>query len=77
MDSLQRRDQVVDKRAEPDEKRAADSSMVRCRSGQPDKFLVPLDDPNEEITERWQDGLHDWYTCRDDQCSVKPNRIPL
>ena len=32
MDSLQPRDQVVDRRAEPDEKRPADSSMVRCRS---------------------------------------------
>ena len=35
MDSLQPRDQVVDNRAEPDEKRAADSSMVRCRNDQP------------------------------------------
>ena len=31
-------------------------------------FIVPLDDPNEESTEQWQDG-------RDDQCSVKPTRI--
>ena len=37
---------------------------------------VHLDDPNEEITEQWQDGLHEWYIRRDDQCSVKPNRIP-
>ena len=41
MDSLQPRDQVVDKRAEPDEKRAADSSMVRCKSDHPDEFIVP------------------------------------
>ena len=35
-------------------------------------LLSPLDDPNEEITEQWQDGLHDWYTCRDaGQCGVK------
>ena len=39
--------------------------MVRCRSGHPDEFAVPLNDPNEVITEQWQDGLHDWYTCRD------------
>ena len=30
-----------------------------------DELVVPLDDPNEVITEQWQDGLHDWYTCRD------------
>ena len=36
---------------------------------------MPLDDPNEEITEHWQDGLHEWYIGRDDQCSVKPTRI--
>ena len=75
MDSLQPRDQVVNKRAEPDEESAADSSMVRCRSDHPGEFIVPLDDPNEEITEQWQDGLHDWYTCRDDQCSVKSDRV--
>ena len=51
---------VQKREAEPDEKRAADSSVVRCRSGHPDEFIVPLDDPNEEITEQWQDGLHDW-----------------
>ena len=67
MDSLQLRDHVVDERTEPDEKRAADSSMVRCRSGDLDEFVVPLDDPNEEVTEQWQDGFHDWYTCRDKQ----------
>ena len=44
MDSLQPRDQVVDKRAEPDEKRAADS-MVRRKSDHPDDFVVPSDDP--------------------------------
>ena len=49
-----------------------DSSMVRCRSGHPDEFAVPLNDPNEVITEQWQDGLHDWYTCRDaGECSIK------
>ena len=75
MNALQPRNHVVDKRADPDEKRAADSSMVRCRSGHPDEFVVPLDDQNEEITEQWQDGLLDWYTCRDGQCSVKSTRI--
>ena len=75
MDSLQPRDQIVDKRAEPVEKRAADSSMVRCRSGYLDEFIVTLDDPNEEMTEQWQDGLPDWYTCRDDQCSANSNRF--
>ena len=57
--SLQPRNQVVDERAERDERRAADSSMVRRRSDHPDEFVVPWDDPNEEITEQWQDGLHD------------------
>ena len=42
----------------------------------PVEVAVHLDDPNEEITEQWQDGLHEWYIRRDDQCSVKPNRIP-
>ena len=51
------------------------SSMVRCGSDHPDEFIVPLDHPNEEITEQWQDGLHDLYTCRSDQCSVKSARI--
>ena len=70
MDSLQPRDQVVDKRAEPEEKRAFGSSMVRCRSDHLDECMVPLDDPNEEITERRRDGLHDRYTRRDGQvCS--------
>ena len=36
---------------------------------------MPLDDPNEEVAEQWQDSLHDWYTCRNDQCSVKSARI--
>ena len=71
MGSLQSRDQVADKRAEPDEKRTANSSIIRCRSDPLHEFVVPLGDPNEEITEQRQDGLHDWYTCRDDQCSVK------
>ena len=76
MDSLQPRDQVVDQRGEPDEKRAADSSMVRCRSDHLDELFVPLDDPNVEITEQWQDGLQDWCTCRDaDQCSINSARI--
>ena len=56
MDSLQPRDLVVDKRAEPDEKDAADSSMFCCRSAHPDEFIVLLDDPNQEIAEQWQDG---------------------
>ena len=76
MDSLQSRNQVVDKRAEPGEKRAGNSTLVRRRSDHPVEFAVHLDDPNEEITEQWQDGLHEWYIRRDDQCSVKPNRIP-
>ena len=42
----------------------------------PVEFAVHLDDPNEEITEQWQDGLHEWYIRRDDQCSVKSNRLP-
>ena len=70
MDSLQSRNQVVDKRAEPDEKRAGNSPLVRHRSDHPVEFAVHLDDPNEEITEHWQDGLHERY-----QGSVKPNRI--
>ena len=67
MGSLQPRNQVTDKRAEPDEERAADSSIVSGRSDPPDDFTLPLDDWNEEITEQWQDGLHEWYICRDDQ----------
>ena len=74
MGSLQPRNQVADRRAEPDEERASDSSVV-TGGRDPDDFNVPLDDPNEEITEQWQDGLHDWYICRDDQCSVEPARI--
>ena len=77
MDSLQSRNHVVDKRAEPGEKRAGNSTLVRRRSDHPVEFAVHLDDPNEEITEQWQDGLHEWYIRRDDQCSVKPNRIPV
>ena len=75
MDSSHPRDQVVGKRAGPDEKRAADSSMVRCPSAYPDMSIVSLDDRNEEITEQWQDCLHDWYACRDDQCSAKNDRV--
>ena len=76
MDSLQSRNQVVDTRAEPGEKRAGNSTLVRRRSDHPVEFAVHLDDPNEEITEQWQGGLHEWYIRRDDQCSVTPNRIP-
>ena len=47
MGSLQSRNQVVDKRGEPDEERAADSSMVAGGSDPPDDFPVPLDDLNE------------------------------
>ena len=57
MESLQSRNQVVDKRAEPDEKRAGNSPLVRRRSDHSVEFAVYLDDPNEEITEQWQDGL--------------------
>ena len=62
MDSLQSRNQIVDKRAEPDEKRAGNSTLVRRRSNHPVEFAVHLDDPNEEITEQWQDGLHESST---------------
>ena len=74
MGSLQPRNQVGDRRAEPDEERAADS-VVTGGSDPPDDFIVPSDDPNEEITEQWQDGLREWYICRDDQCSVEPTKI--
>ena len=40
--SLQPRSQVADKRAEPDEERAADSSMVSGKSDPPDDFIVPF-----------------------------------
>ena len=74
MGSMQPKNQVADRRAEPDEERTADSSVVTCGRDPSDDFAVPLDDPNEEITEQWQDDLHDWYICRDD-CSVEPARI--
>ena len=61
------RNQVADRLAEPDEERAADSSMVSGRSDPLDDFVVPLDDPIDEITEQWQDGLDEWYVCRDEQ----------
>ena len=70
-----RENQVADRRAAPDEEGAADSSVVTGGRDPSDDFIVPLDDPNEEITEQWQDGLHDWYICRYDQCSVEPSRI--
>ena len=75
--SLQPRNQVADRRAEPDEERAADSSMVSGRSDPLDDFIVPLDHPNEEITEQWQDGLHEWYICRDEAVVIQVHaRIP-
>ena len=43
------------------------SSMVSGRSDPRDDFHVPLDEPNEEITEQWYDDLHEWYIGRDDQ----------
>ena len=49
--------------------------MVTGGSDPPDDFPVPLDDPNEEITEQWHDDLHEWYICRDDQCPVESTRI--
>ena len=52
-----------------------DSSMVTGGSDPPDDFPVSLDEPNEEITEQWHDDLHEWYTCRDDQCSVESTGI--
>ena len=55
MDPLQSRNQVADRRVEPDEERAADSSVVTGGSDPPDDFLVSLDEPNEEITEQWHD----------------------
>ena len=57
--SLHPRNQIDDRRADPDEERAVDSSMVSGRSDPLDYFVVPLDDPNEEITEQWQDGLYE------------------
>ena len=75
MGSLQPRNQVADRRAEPDEERVADFSVVTDGRDSSDDFLVSLDDPNEEITEQWQDGLHDWYICRDDQCPVESTAI--
>ena len=50
-------------------------SVVTDGRDSSDDFTVSLDDPNEEITEQWQDGLHDWYICRDDQRTVEPARI--
>ena len=49
--------------------------MVSGRGDPLDDFIVPLDDRIEEITEQWQDGLHELYICLDDQCSVKPTQI--
>ena len=64
MGSLQSRNQVVDKRAEPDEERAADTSMVIGGSDPPEDFPVPLYDPNEEITGQWHDDLHESVSSR-------------
>ena len=71
MGSLQSRNEVADRRAEPDEERAADSSVVTGGSDPPD--------PTEEITEQWHDDLHEWYICRDDQCPVEssPRESPV
>ena len=77
MGSLQPRNQVADRRAEPDEERAADSSVVPGGSDSPDDFHVSLDEPNEEITGHWHDDLQEWHICRDDQCSVESTRISL
>ena len=59
MGSMQPKNKVADRRAEPDEERTADSSVVTGGRDPSDDLIAPLDDPNEEITERWQDGLHD------------------
>ena len=75
MGSMQPKNQVADRRSEPDEERTADSSVVTGGRDPPDDFPVSLDEPNEEITEQWQDGLHEWYICRDDQCSVESTGI--
>ena len=48
----------------------------RIASDHPVEFAVHLDDPNEEITEHWQDGLHEWYICRENQGLVTYNRSP-
>ena len=42
MGSLQPRNQVADRRAEPDEERAADSSVVTGGRDPSDDFIVPL-----------------------------------
>ena len=60
---------------EPDEERAAESPVVTGGSEPPDDFPLSLDEPNEEITEQWHDDLHEWYICRDDQCSVESTGI--
>ena len=75
MGSVQPRNQVAERRAESDEKRAADSSVVTGGSDRLDVFPVSLDEPNEENTEQWHDDLHEWYICRDDQCSVESTGI--
>ena len=49
--------------------------MVTGGSDPPDDFPLSLDEPNEEITEQWHDDLHEWYICRDHQCSVESTGI--
>ena len=51
MGSLQPRNQVADRRVEPDGERVADFSVVTDGHDSSDDFIVPLDDPNEEITD--------------------------
>ena len=74
VDSLQPRDQVVDKRAEPDEERAAESSMVRSRRDHPYEFTVPLDDPNEEIPEQWPPR---WVHVETISVQLSPTEFPV
>ena len=49
--------------------------MVTGGSDPPDDCAVSLHEPNEEITEQCHDDLHEWYICRDDQCSVESTGI--
>ena len=52
MSLLQPRNQVADRRAEPDEERVAVFSVVTDGRDSSDDFPVSLDEPNEEITEQ-------------------------
>ena len=47
------------------ELRLSVSSLLHCSSDRLAEFVVHPDDPNEQTTEHWQEGLHDWYTCVD------------